>query len=280
MGTFVDLTGQKFGRLTVVNRAENDNLGKPKWNCKCDCGESVATRSSSLKNGGSKSCGCLLKEKAVIQVRSKAHDLTGMVFYRLTVISRVYSRINGAHWECLCDCGNSTIVRTADLNNGSTKSCGCYSRDSLISRFTTHGQTGTHEYRRHLYAKYMQNPLFAAKMRARSIVKDALKRKGYSNTSRTYEIIGCSYEEFKIHIESQFTDGMSWDNFDKIHIDHIIPLATAKTIEDILILNHYTNLQPLWWYDNLKKGSKLDYNVYGEVGRHVVNPAMIEDCIN
>jgi hypothetical protein len=67
----------------------------------------------------------------------------------------------------------------------------------------------------------------------------------------------CSFEEFFIHIESQFIDGMSWENRSLWHIDHIIPLATAKTEEEILRLNHYTNLRPLWALDNLKKGSKI-----------------------
>ena len=66
----------------------------------------------------------------------------------------------------------------------------------------------------------------------------------------------------KIWIESKWLEGMSWDNHtvNGWHIDHVIPLASAKTEEEIYKLNHYTNLQPLWWYDNLSKGKKYENN--------------------
>ena len=73
------------------------------------------------------------------------------------------------------------------------------------------------------------------------------------------DIVGCSPTELREHIEKQFTDGMSWDNYGTYgwHLDHIIPLSTAETREDVFKLNHYTNLQPLWATDNLKKGKKI-----------------------
>ena len=77
----------------------------------------------------------------------------------------------------------------------------------------------------------------------------ALKREG-ANKSSWIDNVGCTKDEFKAHIESQFVEGMTWDNWtvDGWHIDHIIPLAKGGT-------NHYTNLQPLWAIDNLSKGS-------------------------
>ena len=58
-----------------------------------------------------------------------------------------------------------------------------------------------------------------------------------------------------------FDERMSWENHGAKtwHIDHIIPLASAKTEEEVFLLCHYTNLQPLWWSDNLSKGSKLNF---------------------
>lgn len=79
----------------------------------------------------------------------------------------------------------------------------------------------------------------------------------YSKKSLTHEILGCSYSEFKTHIESQFIDGMSWDNRSEWHIDHKIPVSSAKTEEELIALNHYSNLQPLWALDNMKKGAKM-----------------------
>jgi len=81
---------------------------------------------------------------------------------------------------------------------------------------------------------------------------------GYKK-GKTADMIGCSWEQLKLHIENQFQDGMTWDNWtiDGWHIDHIIPLASAKTEEELIKLNHYTNLQPLWAKDNLSKGAKI-----------------------
>ena len=74
---------------------------------------------------------------------------------------------------------------------------------------------------------------------------------------RTKEIVGLDYPEFKNYISSMFTEGMSWENYGEWHLDHIIPLCTAKNEDEVLLLNHYTNLQPLWAEDNLRKGGKL-----------------------
>jgi hypothetical protein len=77
--------------------------------------------------------------------------------------------------------------------------------------------------------------------------------------NKTFEYLGCSPQELKLFLENKFSDGMSWDNYGKFgwHIDHIIPLSSAKDIEELKKLFHYSNLQPLWWEDNLKKGSKI-----------------------
>jgi len=78
-------------------------------------------------------------------------------------------------------------------------------------------------------------------------------------SNNTINIIGCSPQELKEHLEKQFTEGMTWDNYGLYgwHIDHIQPLSSGKTEEDIYKLCHYSNLQPLWAKDNLSKGSKL-----------------------
>jgi hypothetical protein len=81
-------------------------------------------------------------------------------------------------------------------------------------------------------------------------------------TFKTLDSIGLNKSEFKEYIESMFVDGMSWNNYgkgdDKWSIDHIKPLCTAKTEEDVFILNHYTNLQPMWNPQNFSKGGKWD----------------------
>jgi len=81
----------------------------------------------------------------------------------------------------------------------------------------------------------------------------AFKMRGYKKNTKTKSILGCSFSEFKAHMENQFTQGMSWNNRPLWHIDHIIPMATAKTEEDVIKLNHYKNLRPLWAEENRKK---------------------------
>lgn len=99
--------------------------------------------------------------------------------------------------------------------------------------------------------------LYAFSMGVRSLVSKSFREKGYSKTSKSQEIIGCDWESLKSHIECQFVNGMSWDNRNQWHIDHIIPLASANTLDDVVRLNHYSNLRPLWAIDNLKKGAKI-----------------------
>lgn len=105
--------------------------------------------------------------------------------------------------------------------------------------------------------RYKNDPLFALACRMRISVCNTLRRGGYTKKSKTAKIIGCSFEELKAHLESLFLDGMGWENRHLWHIDHIIPLASAKSEDEILSLNHYSNLQPLWAYDNMSKGCKM-----------------------
>ena len=80
----------------------------------------------------------------------------------------------------------------------------------------------------------------------------------FKNKSKsTLELLGCSIEQLKHHLESQFQPGMTWENYGKWHIDHKYPLSKALSKEHLFELCHYTNLQPLWKMDNIKKSNKL-----------------------
>lgn len=91
----------------------------------------------------------------------------------------------------------------------------------------------------------------------RTLIGGAIRNGGYSKNTKTTNILGCSFEEFKVHIESQFTEGMCWDNRDLWHLDHIYPVSRAENEDHLIDLNHYTNFQPLWAEDNIKKGNKI-----------------------
>jgi hypothetical protein len=101
--------------------------------------------------------------------------------------------------------------------------------------------------------KIKNDILFSLKHNINTAILYHLRKFGYSKKSRTHEILGCSFEEFKIYLELKFENWMTWENRGMYNgefnygwdIDHIIPISTAKTEEDIIRLNHYTNLQPL-----------------------------------
>jgi hypothetical protein len=103
------------------------------------------------------------------------------------------------------------------------------------------------------------DPTFKLIVNLRRRIKRFLDLKNLTKKNKTSEIVGCDNFFLKIYIENKFTDGMSWDNQGQWHIDHIIPLSSAKTEEELYKLCHYTNLQPLWAKDNLAKSNKLPY---------------------
>lgn len=108
--------------------------------------------------------------------------------------------------------------------------------------------------KRDYYQRKKNDPIFALTKRLRQGIYRSIR--GIKLRS-SLDILGCTEEEFKIHIENQFTEGMSWDRLGEIHIDHIIPISSAETIDDVYRLNYYTNLQPLWARDNIQKYNKI-----------------------
>lgn len=94
---------------------------------------------------------------------------------------------------------------------------------------------------------------------ARTRIYQSFKNNGFTKRSKTYKLLGCTFQEFKEHLEKQFTKGMSWENQGEWHLDHIYPVSLAESEEEIIKLNHYTNFQPLWAEENIRKGNRLDY---------------------
>lgn len=126
MGKFIDLTGQRFGNLTVIKQnIEKSKPGRMFWECLCDCGNKKIIYGNSLRNGNTKSCGCL-----------KEINLIGQRFGKLVVIekSEKKSSMGGSYWECLCDCGNKKAIFSGSLKSGNQNSCGCSKKLNLIGQ--------------------------------------------------------------------------------------------------------------------------------------------------
>jgi len=116
------------------------------------------------------------------------------------------------------------------------------------------------KHRKKLTEKFLErrkkDPAFKILTILRGRIRQALK--GYNKSDLTVKLLGCSIEEFWIHLEKKFTRGMTRENHGEWHVDHIIPCASfdlSKPEEQVKCF-HYTNLQPLWAIDNLKKGDR------------------------
>ena len=136
----IDLVGQRFGRLVVLERFydiehqyKNRNA---RWLCQCDCGNKKVIVGMDLRNGKTQSCGCLHKEQLSKRL---SLDLIGQHFGKLTVIQQLPSKNKRTMWLCQCECGNTTIARSLDLQNGDKISCGCINSygEALIQKYLT-----------------------------------------------------------------------------------------------------------------------------------------------
>ncbi len=131
MPRYKDITGQRFGKLVAIEPTEKrEGNGSVVWKCQCDCGNVTYVSQNTLRI--QRSCGC----EAI-----RLDDLTGKRFGRLTVVKLIGydKKSNRTKWECVCDCGNRTVVGASDLKSGNTKSCGCLAREAIGERSFKHG---------------------------------------------------------------------------------------------------------------------------------------------
>ena len=177
-----------------------------------------------------------------------------------------------SHWDELrCDCKHclSTYRQTDERKAQMTE----FNKAYWIK--TKHEQTEYHrqwrEANRDHYNEYQRkyqsvwekhqratNPAFKITKNMRNRLYQAVKAQGADKSRRTFELVGCGTEELMAHLEAQFTEGMTWDNYGEWHVDHIRPCASFDMLdpEQQEICFHYANLQPLWAVDNISKGSR------------------------
>lgn len=106
-------------------------------------------------------------------------------------------------------------------------------------------------------ARLKSDPVFALAKRLRSRLAKSVKAAGTGKAGKTLHLVGCTPQELKAHIEAQFVDGMTWENRDEWHLDHVRPLASFDLTdpEQQAAAMHFTNLAPVWAVDNMAKGS-------------------------
>lgn len=132
-----DLTGNRYGRLTVIKEVPERYRGQKQYLCRCDCGNTTIAPSYLLRHGDIKSCKCLQKEISAktlaenSKCRPGVKDITHQKFGRLVAVEFVgKDKHRCALWKCRCDCGNETIVTGASLRSGHTTSCGCVQKSN------------------------------------------------------------------------------------------------------------------------------------------------------
>lgn len=127
MSRLIDLTGQRFGMLTVLQRSEAPH-SCVYWRCRCDCGTIIEVSGNNLKRGHTVSCGC-----------RRVLPYIGKRYGRLTVLEKTQETIQHGStqsplWKCRCDCGNTTLVRIDSLTCGNIQSCGCQENEGKTEK--------------------------------------------------------------------------------------------------------------------------------------------------
>lgn len=178
----------------------------------------------------------------------------------LSDFSKRSDTISGYRTICK-DCDRERLKLWRSLNRDKTKKYKRNYRSSEVNKnkekdyYKKYSQKESSKISRFLRDKerYNNDKVYRLKKVLRTLIKQSISNRGYRKESNTSIILGCSFEEFKLYLESKFESWMSWDNHGLYNgefnygwdIDHIIPASSASSEEEILRLNHYTNLQPL-----------------------------------
>lgn len=178
----------------------------------------------------------------------------------------VFTRVIGVNdhkhtvWEAVCDCGNITATATPSK----TLSCGCLQKEvaaeSLRKRKLSPEEKAksVRRSRKIQKDKVRSDPVKAMQARLSRLHRHAISQIGAMKNSPTFEQLGYTPEDLKLHIERQFTQGMGWHNMSEWQIDHIIPASTAETMEDVVALNQLSNLRPMWAGENNRKRNNIE----------------------
>jgi len=203
----------------------------------------------------------------------------GERFNKLTIIKKLLPQVTPSGQKrtfvrVKCECGTIKDISYSNIRQGKTRDCGCSFHNPMwkdpewVKRYMGeyYIKNRTNIIRNNIkrggaYKKYKKSidPAYKLAALLRTRLYNVLKRK--SKNGSAIELLGCTTEEAVKYIEKQFLPGMTWDNWTwkGWHIDHKIPLSSVDLTnkKQLAKVCHYTNLQPMWWYDNIKKSNKL-----------------------
>ena len=279
----LDLVGQTFQRLHVIEFAGMTFNHKSLWKCECICGGIKICIGESLKNGHTGSCGCLRQEasrKMIVKLNT-THGMSSTKFYQVWygMKTRCYNKNNkdyknyGGRGIIMCDRWFGSIENfIEDMYPSYLKHIKKFGKKGTsLDRIDVMGNyepsnckwsTTQEQNRNTRVASSTTN--YEEHMRWRTILMSCINHILFENqkTSKYIHYFGCTVEELKQHFESQFTGGMTWKNHGKSaknkkvwQIDHIIPIYKFDLTkeQDRLDCWNYRNLRPMWWRENVMK---------------------------
>ncbi len=225
-----DLTDQRFGKILVISMAGRNPLRNVVFNCRCDCGKDVVIAGFRL-TAGKVSCGCYRKNRVEADRESK---------------------------RC-ARCELTKPIQEFSLRKNSKDGHGCYCVPCQREQTKIEGSRRTgRDQAAYKKQKYKHDISFRLACRLRARITRVMN--GGKRCLPVADLIGCSMEELKKYLEIKFQPGMTWENKGRAgwHIDHIRPCSSFDLTdpEQQKQCFHYTNLQPLWAIDNLRKNAK------------------------
>lgn len=231
---------EKYNGWTILEHLGKRNDYRKFVRCQCICGKVYERELRFIVNGKIKSCShkCSL-------------DLKRPEFSEESVIEK-YKELKSVRDTAKYFVRNDKII---------TKIL----RDNNIQLYIANRKDPEHTRKRlvNKVVKYRKKReghdfFFRFKNKLRTNIYLCFSKKGFDKNDITYsQILGCNWESVRIHFESLFKDDMSWENYGKWEIDHIIPNDSAITKEDVIRLSHISNLQPLWMLENKNKSNKI-----------------------
>lgn len=258
------MINKKFGHLIVKSFIGNVPVGKQgkkrgQWLCLCDCGEETLAYTGSLNSGKKKSCGCNGKYKNGQKKCSRCNE-----FLPLSSFGKKASACKICAAKRRKEIYNPLRARKQYLKitEEQKESRRKYARDKrnenpeLANKRVREWRKNNPEYKK---KRWKSDLKYRITENLRGRVYKAIKAQSSLKNNTTIDLVGCTIPELKNYIASKFDSKMSWSNYGEWHIDHIIPCSKFD-LTDLLqqkLCFHYTNLQPLWAKDNLRKGAKI-----------------------
>lgn len=300
-GSFKNLTGQKFGKLLVIKKSDKSGNGVIYWDCLCECGTIKPVMAYSLTKGLTKSCGCFSHEFLRKPILNIPQICTRCNIEQPIDNYAIKDQKTGKHRTMCKDCvkienkkykddnkevlkvkykifvGNMSEEKKELIKQKDKKAYKEWKKnliedekESLKQYQKEYKQNNKEKRNKYEKDRMEADPVYKLRHRVRLTILSSIKGKKYKKDRKTVEILGCSIPEFRNYIEKLWEPWMTWGNHGKFNgefnfgwdLDHIIPMATVTSQEDVLRLNHYTNFQPLCSKINRHiKNDKIDYEL-------------------